>query len=216
MADAEGLQRYIAVLKSDSNRPVCNILMFLLTTGARLGEVLKLTDDQLDRERGLWTIPAENAKSKKGRTVPLNESAMYVLGEASALHKTQYVFANPETGKPFTTITRVRHRLQKLAGVQLRAHSLRHQFADMLLAGGRSLYDVQVLLGHADPRVSQRYAKLSMNTLQQASSVASILVPKTTAETLPPKPSAEPVGNTQKGYTEETSASNIVPIRKAA
>lgn len=226
VATPEQLQRYIEVLRTDSNRPVCNILMFLLTTGARLGEVLKLTEDQLDMEKGLWTIPAANAKSKKSRTVPLNDSALYVLAEADKLKKTQFVFANPDTGLPFTTITRVRHRLQKLAGVTMRAHSLRHQFADLLLAGGRSLYDVQVLLGHSDPRVSQRYAKLSMNALQQASSVASILVPKPQPAPTPSATPSEPVGAvlTQEEDIaalapqppKETPASNIVPFPKAA
>lgn len=200
VADADGLRRYIEVLRTDSNRPVCHVLMFLLSTGARLGEVLKMTDGQLDMEKGLWTIPASNAKSKKSRTVPLNESAMYVLAGAMKLKKTEYVFANPATGKPFTTITRVRHRLQRLANVQMRAHTLRHQFADMILEGGKSLYDVQVLLGHSDPRVSQRYARPSLSALQRASSVASVLVPK-------PQPPATQPAPTEVAVTQpEVSA----------
>ena len=69
----------------------------------------------------------------------------------------------------------------------MRAHSLRHQFADNILAGGGSLYDVQMLLGHSDPRVSQRYGKLSMQALKEASSYGSIIVPKQ-PEALPPTP----------------------------
>ena len=215
VADAEGLQRYIEVLRSDSNRPVCNILMFALSTGARLGEILKLTEDQLNLEQGLWTIPAANAKSKKSRTVPLNASALYVLTEAMKLKKTKYVFGNPATGKPFTTITRVRHRLQKLAGVKMRAHTLRHQFADSVLANGGSLYSVQILLGHSDPRVSQRYARLSMEAQREAANGASVILPKPQpvpeASTTPP---AAPEG--QEAVAEASTTAAILQFPKAA
>jgi len=198
VATDEQLQRLVEVLRTDHNRPVCNILMFLLSTGARLGEALTATWDQVDMEKGLWTIPASTAKSKKSRTVPLNESALWVLGEASKMKRFDAIFANPATGKPFTTITRVWYRLRKAAGIEkMRIHSCRHQFADLVISSGRSLYDVQVLLGHSDPRVSQRYARLSMHTLRAASEQASLLVPQ-----------AQPHAPSQK--------EQVVPAPKAA
>lgn len=198
VATDEQLQRLVEVLRTDHNRPVCNILMFLLSTGARLGEALTATWDQIDMEKGLWTIPASTAKSKKSRTVPLNESAMWVLSEAAKMERFDAIFANPETGKPFTTITRVWYRLRKAAGIEkMRIHSCRHQFADLVISSGRSLYDVQVLLGHSDPRVSQRYARLSMSTLKAAADTASVFAPK-------PQPEAP----TQKGV--------VVPFKVAA
>lgn len=194
VATDEQLQRLVEILRTDHNRPVCNILMFLLSTGARLSEGLTATWDQIDLEKGLWTIPASTAKSKKSRTVPLNESALWVLGEAAKMKKFDTIFANPTTGKPFTTITRVWYRLRKAAGIQkMRIHSCRHQFADLVISSGRSLYDVQVLLGHSDPRVSQRYARLSMHTLKEAANTASVVMPK-----------------------PATPPSNVVPMRKAA
>lgn len=207
VADADGMTRYIEVLRNDSNRPVCNILMFLLSTGARLGEVLKMTDDQLDQAKGLWTIPASISKSGKSHTAPLNASALFVLAEAMKLKKTKYVFANPKTGLPFVTITRVRHRLQKLAGVKMRAHTLRHQFADSVLANGGSLYAVQLLLGHSDPRVSQRYGKLSLAAQREAANGASVLLPKAT-------PPAAPAG--QEVVAEATPTAEILQFPKAA
>jgi integrase len=63
----------------------------------------------------------------------------------------------------------------------MRIHSYRHQFADLVISVG-ALYDVQVLLGHSDPRVSQRYARLSMHTLKEAANTASLIVPKMKTE----------------------------------
>lgn len=186
VADADQLQRLVEILKTDRNRPVCHILMFLLSTGARLNEALTAKWNQVDLNKGLWSIPASTAKSKKSRTVPLNESAMWVLAEAAKLQRSDAIFANPTTGKPFTTITRVFYRLRKEAGIQkMRIHSCRHQFSELVVSSGRSLYDLQVLLGHSDPRVSQRYAKLNMNTLREAAGTASLLVSA-------PKPEAPP------------------------
>lgn len=187
VATPEQLERLVEILRTDHNRPVCHILMFLLSTGARLSEALTATWGQVDLEKGLWTIPASTAKSKKSRTVPLNDSALWVLAEAAKMKRFDAIFANPETEKPFTTITRVWYRLRKAAGIgQMRIHSCRHQFADLVISSGRSLYDVQVLLGHSDPRVSQRYARLSMHTLKEAANTASLIVPKPKSEVPPP------------------------------
>ena len=43
----------------------------------------------------------------------------------------------------------------------VRLHDLRHSFASFLVNSGRSLYEVQRLLGHHDPKVTMRYAHLS-------------------------------------------------------
>lgn len=198
VATDEQLQRLVEVLRTDKNRPVCNILMFLLSTGARLSEALTAKWEHVDLDKGLWTIPASTAKSKKTSTIPLNESALLILGEAAKMQKFETIFANPATGKPFTTITRVWYRLRKLAGIsKMRIHATRHQFADLVVSSGRSLYDVQVLLRHSDPRVSQRYAKLSMHTLKEAANTASLFVPK-----------VEPAAPTQAGQ--------VLPFPKAA
>lgn len=219
VADDEQLKRLVEVLRTDENRPVCNILMFLLSTGARLNEALQATWSQVDLEKGVWTIPATNAKSKRSRTVPLNDSAVYVLAEAGKMERFDAIFANPKTGKPFTTITRVWYRLRKAAGItRMRIHSCRHQFASLLVSSGRSLFDVQILLGHSDPRVSQRYAKLSMQALKDASSYGSIIVPRVQPEALPPLPtgvdSSQPVVSVVP--EQEIPSAQIIEFSKAA
>ena len=56
----------------------------------------------------------------------------------------------------------------------LRLHDLRHQFASFLVNDGRTLYEVQKILGHSDAKVTERYAHLSLATLQEASNSASV------------------------------------------
>jgi integrase len=83
------------------------------------------------------------------------------------------------TGKPYTTITRAWYRLRKRRRFRMiRLHDLRHGFASLLVSGGRSLYEVQQILGHSDPKVTMRYAHLSARALQDAANAASVIVRK--------------------------------------
>jgi len=56
-------------------------------------------------------------------------------------------------------------------------HDLRHSFASFLVNAGRSLYEVQKLLGHTQIKTTQRYAHLSQESLLSAANVVSDLVP---------------------------------------
>jgi hypothetical protein len=51
---------------------------------------------------------------------------------------------------------------------EFRVHDLRHSFASHLVNAGRSLYEVQELLGHADIKTTSRYAHLSRERLVAA------------------------------------------------
>ena len=93
-----------------------------------------------------------------------------------------HVFVNVETGKPYTTIAKVWSRLRKEAGVpHLRLHDLRHSFASFLVNEGRTLYEVQQILGHSDAKVTERYAHLSKKTLQDAANSASLKIREASA-----------------------------------
>jgi integrase len=169
LSDAQ-LRDLLLVLKTDHNRPVCAILMFLLSTGARLQEALDASWSQMDLEHRMWRIPAKGTKAGKTRAVPLNDSAMELL-IAGRNNGSEACFPNPKTGKPYVTITRVWHRIRGEAGISnFRIHDLRHSYASFMANSGRSLYEIQQLLGHADSRVTQRYSHLTSKTLHEASS----------------------------------------------
>lgn len=118
----------------------------------------------------MWRIPAGNTKSGKGRSVPLNEIAMEVLGELTTEDKYKHLFINPSTKEPFVHIRHTWIRLRKKAGLpHLRFHDLRHSTASLLIQSGASLYLVQQILGHASPVMTQRYSHVAMHTLHDAS-----------------------------------------------
>jgi integrase len=106
--------------------------------------------------------------------VPLNDSALEVLDQLDTEGKYEYLFINRITGKRMVEVHKVWDRLRTKAGLpHLRIHDLRHMYASFLVNSGRTLYEVQQILGHNDPSVTQRYAHLSTRSLQDAANSAS-------------------------------------------
>jgi len=105
--------------------------------------------------------------------VPLSAGALETLTAVKAMLPqnciNEYVYTNPRSGKPFVSIFFSWDAARIRAGMpELRIHDLRHSFASFLVNAGRSLYEVQELLGHADIKTTSRYAHLSRDRLNAA------------------------------------------------
>lgn len=172
------MTRLMAEVRSSESGMLQHIVLFLLYTGARKREVLDATWSDVDWERKSWRIP--KTKSGKIRHIPLSVGAMQLLGAlremltqmggmnsvAQGELARRHIFANPKTGLPFVSFFYSWDSARKRAGLpDLRVHDLRHSFASFLVNAGRSLYEVQELLGHADIRTTSRYAHLSRERL---------------------------------------------------
>ena len=180
------LGNLLEVLRTDSCRSVCLITMFLLATGCRLGEVLSATWPQVDKDKRVFRVSASNSKSKRMRPVPLNETALDVLSQLDTEGTYEHLFINKRTKLPYVSIAKVWDKLRTKAGLpHLRLHDLRHQAASHLINSGSSLYIVQQILGHSDPSVTQRYAHLSMKSLNDASDNASAIIKGAMKQELP-------------------------------
>lgn len=172
--DQDELTRLLKVLQTDENRSVCQIAMFLLATGSRLSEALNSTWKMVDRQNHVWRIPASNSKSKRIRSVPLSDMSLSVLNQLSTEGRHEYLFVNEATGKPYTTIHKVWGRIRRKAGVpKLRLHDLRHCNASWMVSQGISLFIVQEILGHSDPKITMRYSHVANKTMLEASNKAS-------------------------------------------
>lgn len=169
---------YEAVSKSE-NTMLAFIVPALIMTGARKRELLDAQWSHLDLTQRLWRIPI--SKSGKARHVPLSDGLIQLLaqikdlqaGWPAPLNACPWVFANPATGKPYVSIFQAWNTARKRAGLpEVRIHDLRHSFASFLINNGRSLYEVQKILGHTQVRTTQRYAHLSQETLLEAANTA--------------------------------------------
>lgn len=162
----------MAAVRESENPALKNIVPFLIYTGARKREALDARWADIDWQQSSWKIP--KTKSGKIRHVPLSSGALELLERIRSWSglKTpgsDLLFPNPRTGLPFVSIFYSWDRARKQAGVpELRIHDLRHSFASFLVNAGRSLYEVQELLGHADIRTTSRYAHLKRDRLMDA------------------------------------------------
>lgn len=166
---AEETNRLIKELAVDQNRTAADAILLLLLTGARRNEITHALWEQVDFVKKTLYVP--RSKSGKARWISLNSAAIALLTRRLDPAE-KYIFPSPVTGKPSPSLyfpwDRIRTKA-KLDGVRL--HDLRHSFASVLVNQGVSLYVVQGLLGHANPRTAQRYAHLAQDTLTKASEV---------------------------------------------
>jgi len=169
------LIRLLTVLKTHKNRPTCNVLLFLLCTGARLNEALSATHSQISLEKRIWTITALNSKSKRQRTVPLNDAAMALLNELDPT--TEYLFISRRTGTRLKSIHTGWKSIRDAAGLPrtFRVHDIRHSWASFV-SRKSNLYIIQKLMGHSVISVTEKYAALTPNTLLNASQGASDII----------------------------------------
>jgi integrase len=168
-------QALIATVNKSINTQLKYIVPFLLLTGARKREVLDARWCDIDLERCFWRIPI--TKSGRERHVPLSAAAIQLLQQVPRMRGDTWIFANPDTDKPFTSFYYSWHTARKAAGLaDVRVHDLRHSFASFLVNEGCSLYEVQKILGHASVSMTQRYSHLSQESLLRAAEHAGSFV----------------------------------------
>jgi integrase len=172
---ADEASRLMKTVRLSENSMLQYIVPFLIYTGARKREVLDAKWQDIDWQERSWRIPL--TKSGKVRHVPLSEGAIDELLKLKSMRvkiatslkaklQDDWIFANPKTGKPYVSIFYSWDTARKMADLpDLRIHDLRHSFASFLVNAGRSLYEVQELLGHADIRTTSRYAHLNRERL---------------------------------------------------
>jgi integrase len=142
-----------------------DLVLLAVNTGLRQMELLTLTKEQIDLNRGLITLDNRThiTKTNRIRVIPLNDRAKDVLGR----HITKEIifpFTQHQTVKLFR-----KYRAKSGIREELTFHSLRHTFASWLVQKGVPILNVSKLLGHSDIKTTQIYAHLSTNDL--ASSV---------------------------------------------
>ena len=142
------------------------LLLFVVNTGARIGEILNLKwADVADDRIRLWTRKRKNGAAQ-ARAVGISQSLRMALDEQRELtYGRDYVFINPETFMPFRTrqpsIKFMMKRLCAAAGVKpFGFHALRHFVASQLLRSGEAdLSEIQGLLGHTKATTTALYLK---------------------------------------------------------
>ena len=141
------------------------LILILLRTGMRIGEVLRLDMRDLDvRERKIHIYEGE--KNCMGRVVYLSDDALMAIKLWLKKRKPEkeYLFYGQKGMLCYTAARNIFTRYLREARLENKGytiHSLRHTFASELLNAGMRLEYLQLLLGHRDIEVTRRYARLT-------------------------------------------------------
>jgi integrase len=172
----EEAQKLYEAVRQSNNPMLRYIVPMLILTGARKREVLDAKWEDFDIAAQQWRIPF--TKAGKPRYVPLSTGAIQLLASIPRQDNCPWAFANPKTGKPYASFFNSWDTARNQAGLaDVRIHDLRHSFASFLVNAGRSLYEVQKILGHTQVKTTQRYAHLAQGTLIEAANEVAKAVP---------------------------------------
>ena len=167
--DPADVKRLLCVVDDVRDRAM---ILVLLRTGMRIGELLKLTMDDVrlgQRKILIW----EGEKNATGRTVCLSDDALAALGQWLYCRNPQIERVFYGRGRTSLAYTAASLMLQKylnkagLAGRNYSLHSLRHTFATDLLNAGMRIECLQQLLGHGSLQMTLRYARLTDKTREK-------------------------------------------------
>jgi integrase len=161
----------------DHTRPVA---IFSLATGLRKRNVTHLEWSQVDMERRIAWVHADQSKNGKAIRVPLNDDAISVLSQQRGKHPS-FVFTY--NGEPIDEVnTRAFRAALKRAGIDnFRWHDLRHTWASWHVQAGTPLNALQELGGWSDHEMVLRYAHLAPEHLSEHANRLNGIVAKSVA-----------------------------------
>ena len=150
--------------KSPGRRQQANIIRLLLLTGCRAGEIRGLKWSEVDGE----VLYLGDGKTGP-RTVHLCARARGII-ERQPRGESAFVFPSPRNaGRPRGHCLRLWDSARREAGIEdVRLHDLRHTFASHAVMNGVPVPVVARLLGHANVKMTLRYAHLADKEIEAA------------------------------------------------
>lgn len=147
------------------------LALFLIDTGARVGEALALKWGDIQNGNATFWI----TKSGRSRTIPLTERAEDAIEACRKFGAGSGPFAKI----PYQNFKYSWDAAKKECGLEADAnmvpHILRHTCASRLVQAGIDLRRVQTFLGHQTIQMTLRYAHLATNDLQQCAAALNSL-----------------------------------------
>lgn len=103
-------------------------LEFLILTGARSGEVLGATWDEIDLQKEIWTVPADRMKAGREHRVPLSGRAMEIIAERLEAGAVGHVFPGATSASALSSMAMA--MLLRRMKSDITVHGFRSTFRD--------------------------------------------------------------------------------------
>lgn len=141
------------------------MVLVSLNTGMRRGELFDLKWPAVNFTTKTITVMGDNTKTLDTRHIPMNRETAATLDAWKKQSKgTGYVFPG-QSGERIDNAKSAWLNLLERAKIEaFRWHDMRHDFASRLVMAGVPLNTVRDLLGHADIKMTLRYAHLAPGT----------------------------------------------------
>ena len=158
----EPMPRLLELPFTDHLKPM---VLVSLNTGMRRGELFDLKWSAVNFDTKTITVAGATTKTSDTRHIPMNKETIGVLETwKKQVGKSPYVFPGQGGGR-FEDVKSAWLKLVERAQIDgFRWHDMRHDFASRLVMAGVPLNTVRDLLGHADIKMTLRYAHLAPGT----------------------------------------------------
>jgi integrase len=165
----EERERLLAVCEKSYEPRLYPLVVLAVSTGARQGELLRLSWADVDLGRGVAVL--HKTKNRDRRSLPLAGRASELLRQMASVRRlgSNAVFAG-RNGKALFPRDAWEAALAEAEVSDFRFHDLRHTAASYLAMSGATLAEIAEVLGHRTLQMVKRYAHL---TEQHTSSVVS-------------------------------------------
>lgn len=139
------------------NNEVKKAYLFSVFTGLRISDIISLNNGDLEEREGKIWLNKKMKKTKQNISFPLSAEALKWLDKPPLRY---YYFSLPSYHS--NRINAILRQWAKKAQINkyLTFHTARHTFATLALTYGVDIYSVSKLLGHADIKTTQIYAKI--------------------------------------------------------
>jgi len=142
------------------------IMLMAYHLGQWLGEILNMTWDRVDLQRGIITLRGVDTKTNKPRQVPMTPSVKAALAEVAKVRELTHNFVFLYHRNPVREVRTAFKTACRRAGVKdLRFHDLRHCAATNLRRAGVDTTTAMQIIGHKSPHMWKRYNTVAESDL---------------------------------------------------
>ena len=164
------------MLDEIQDRDLKDLTILLLDTGLRICEAVALMYSDISTEKGLECFVVYRNKTDIRSLIPITNRLKTIIQRRKDDSVFDYIFPHKtKKGEHRTTATKALIKAADRAGLnkpqivsklgKFTAHSCRDTYATRLVRAGMTLYQVQIMLGHTSPTMTQKYAHLATSDI---------------------------------------------------